>query len=87
MQMTKLRNPIDHNVLNSFTEILKARCLESGHVNCVLRCGQVVPVYYFKRTKDRNEQFAYISERQYLVWKLCGRSISSERFDIVEFAD
>lgn len=87
MQATKLRNPIDHDVVNFFTEVLRDRCKAEGHVRCILRSGQVVPVYYFKKTAERNEQFAFISERQYLVWEMCGRSITSDRFDIVEFAD
>lgn len=85
--MNKMRNPIDHNVLNPFTSILKDRCLKQNGVKCLLRNGQVVPVFYFSETADRDEQFVFISERQYLVWKMCGRSITNSTFDIVEFAE
>ena len=85
-----IRNPAttqERDVLNSFTVELKALIEKYGQWPVKLRDGRWFNIEYFEDgTNNEYKMFRFVDNRLgiYLVWELCGTSITSRDFDMIE---
>ena len=82
-----MKNPattIEHDVYNDFTRQLKIRLDEKGVEPVTLRDGRILLIEYFEEGEYKMFRYVNDATNTYLVWELCGRSVTSRSFDIVE---
>lgn len=82
----KVNSYIEHDVLNPFTEELMNRCIVFGSCDVILNNGTKTTVSYIPEDDSGYDRFENNTPGNYRIWKLCGRSFTSETFNIVEFA-
>ena len=80
--------------LNSFTRTLREACIDQGTVLVKLRNGELRQVKYmpadanndeFEHPYDDAVDGGFLAAEGYAYWQANGESITSERFDIIEF--
>jgi hypothetical protein len=80
--------------LNSFTRALRNACVEQGTVRVKLRNGEIRMVKYMPAdANDENFEHPYEDcpdggfrgAEDFHYWQANGESITSDRFDIIEF--
>jgi len=72
---------------NDFTLALKARCLTEGVVLVRMRNGDYCQVMYKPAKPEAEEDEAFHKPDHSAYWEPSGHSITSSRFDMVEFDD